>query len=584
MKNIKNEILRKQIKIVNENLQLTILSSSVMLLVIGYQLYQEFDSLTSIFWFFISGFSLVFRIYLFFIQKSFPLNRNNLNTWHKLVIINTGLSALTYAVASISTYYMIDKVHIMIMYILLAGVSAGAVTAYGSVKYLSAIFIIPVVTPLMLINLLIGDSDHFILAFMIALFIYVILSTSKNAYNTFLNSLEQRITIRTLTEEKVRMEELAKLKSDFFASMSHEIRTPLNGIVGLVDLLQADKVEPEQEKDYLQTIKKSSDDLLNVINDVLDLSKIESGKLELLPKETDIVNFANRMIILFSEKAISKGIDLHLNLDPKLPSTVVIDEHRLSQVVTNMISNAIKFTDEGSVTLTVNVLSKNSKSVKLQFKIEDTGIGIAKNLQKLVFNKYDQIASPNNYSVTQKGTGLGLSIAKKIVLLMNGKIGVSSAENHGSTFWFTLKVPIVSIPEETLKIQHSEPIKFNFNVLLVDDKKINLKVATLMLEKLGCTVVCAENGEIAIEVFDNDPNKYDLIIMDIQMPVMDGITATNKLREKHGETLPPVYGLSAQIVKNLQKSPKDLGFDYYLTKPLALETLKKSLGRLSETN
>ncbi len=581
MKKLKSEILLKQIKIVNDNLKLTIVSSAIMLLVIGYQLYQEFQYLTVIIWFFISGFSLIFRSYLFLIQKTFPLNSKNLQTWYKLIIINTVLTGITYGFASISTHFMLDEVHIMIMYILLAGVSAGAVTAYGSVKNISTIFILPIIVPLIVINLWVSQTDHYILAIILTLFVYIVLSTSKNAYQTFLNTIEQDVTIRTLNEEKVKMSDMEKLKSDFFASMSHEIRTPLNGIIGLVDLLQNNMIAKDLQKDYLETIKKSSDDLLNVINDVLDLSKIESGKMVLLPKNTNISSFINRMTMLFSEKAKAKGINLKMHLDPEVPNLVFIDEHRLSQVITNMISNAIKFTTEGEVQLSVNILNKTKKSVKLQFNVEDTGIGIPQDMQKLVFNKYDQIANPNNYLVTQEGTGLGLSIAKKIVLLMGGEIGVFKNEQKGSTFWFTVDIPLAKT-KHSLKPKSNNKIKFNLNVLLVDDKEINLKVADLMLTSLGCNVDCALNGEVAIQLYNKSPDKYNLIIMDIQMPVMDGITATRKLREKHATKLPPIYGLSAQLIKNLQKSPEELGFDYYLTKPLSLDTLTNSLTRLKE--
>ncbi len=583
MKNIQSEILLKQLKIVNDNLKLTIMSSFVMLLAIAYQFNEEFDFVTVIIWFFISGFALIFRIYLFLIQKTFPLNRNNLSSWHKLVFVNTALSSIAYAVASVSTYFMVNELHVMCMYIILAGVSAGAVTAYGSVKNLSDVFIFPLVIPLVIINLITGDVNHYILAFILSLFVYIVLSASKNSYRTFLNTLEQGITIRNLTEEKVRMEEMAKLKSDFFASMSHEIRTPLNGIVGLVDLLLLKEVEEKEEHDYLETIKKSSDDLLNVINDVLDLSKIESGKLELLPKKTNIASFGNRMMLLFSQQAKSKNISLKLNLDQDLPNLVYIDEHRLSQVVTNILSNAIKFTNEGSVRLSINVLKRSRHDVKLQFKIEDTGIGIATDKLKLIFNKYDQIANATDYLITQKGTGLGLSIAKKIVTLMEGRIGVHSTEKEGSSFWFTVELPIAEKSTEVKKTLTSEnENKFNLNVLLVDDRVINLKVATLMLKNLGCKVDTATNGEIAITKYDRNSEKYDLIIMDIQMPIMDGLTATNKLREKYPNDLSPIYGLSAQVSENLHKSPEELGFDFYLTKPLSLETLKNSLKRLTD--
>ncbi|MFT4899048.1 MAG: signal transduction histidine kinase/CheY-like chemotaxis protein, partial [Flavobacteriales bacterium] len=428
-------------------------------------------------------------------------------------------------------------------------------------------------------NLVVGDLNHIILALITVLFCYVIYSTSTNLYKTFLNTLEQNIVIEDLTEEKVRMEEMAKLKSDFFASMSHEIRTPLNGVVGLVELLIETKIDRTQ-KDYLTIIRKSSDDLLNIINDVLDLSKIESDKLELLPKKTNLPDFLKRMIVLFSQRAKDKNINLKLTLDDNLPNYIFFDEHRLSQITTNLISNAIKFTNKGSVHLSVEVLIQSNSSVKLKFKVEDTGIGIPVEKQSIIFNKYDQIANSTNYLITQVGTGLGLSIANKLVNLMHGDIGVYSEPKQGSTFWFTIEVPkFKSIPPINIR-GRNHSTKFNLNVLLVDDRDVNLKVARLMLQKFGCKVTLATNGEEAISIYKEKPRFFDLIIMDIQMPVMDGITATKKLREIYPDDLAPVYGLSAQIAKNLHKSPEELGFDLYLNKPLTLDSLNVALKQL----
>ena len=361
--------------------------------------------------------------------------------------------------------------------------------------------------------------------------------------------------------------------------MSHEIRTPLNGVVGLVELLIETKIDRTQ-KDYLTTIRKSSDDLLNIINDVLDLSKIESDKLELIPKKTNLPDFLKRMIVLFSQRAKDKNINLRLTLDDDLPNYIFFDEHRLSQITTNILSNAIKFTSKGTVHLYAQVLIQSNNSVKLKFKVEDTGIGIPLEKQSIIFNKYDQIANSTNYLVTQVGTGLGLSIAYKLVKLMHGDIGVYSVPREGSTFWFTIEMP---------KFQSSHPVnveerkklnKFSLNVLLVDDRDVNLKVARLMLQKFGCEVTLATNGEEAISIYKEKPSFFDLIIMDIQMPVMDGITATKKLRDMFPNNLAPVYGLSAQIAKNLHKSPEDLGFDLYLNKPLTLDSLNVALKQI----
>ena len=579
MKKIQKSILLRQIKIVNESLKHTILTTVILGGILALQIYKELSGTFLMAWSSLLIVSIIIRIFLLVVIKKDPPNDNNIQKWINLNFLNAGLSAITYGIVAGSTYFITDQVAITIVYIIMAGVTSGAASTYSALKYLSSVFIFPVIIPLTFTNLVVGDLNHIILALITVLFCYVIYSTSNNLYKTFLNTLEQNIVIEDLTEEKVRMEEVAKLKSDFFASMSHEIRTPLNGVVGLVELLIETKIDRTQ-KDYLTTIRKSSDDLLNIINDVLDLSKIESDKLELIPKKTNLPDFLKRMIVLFSQRAKDKNINLRLTLDDDLPNYIFFDEHRLSQITTNILSNAIKFTSKGTVHLYAQVLIQSNNSVKLKFKVEDTGIGIPLEKQSIIFNKYDQIANSTNYLVTQVGTGLGLSIAYKLVKLMHGDIGVYSVPREGSTFWFTIEMP---------KFQSSHPVnveerkklnKFSLNVLLVDDRDVNLKVARLMLQKFGCEVTLATNGEEAISIYKEKPSFFDLIIMDIQMPVMDGITATKKLRDMFPNNLAPVYGLSAQIAKNLHKSPEDLGFDLYLNKPLTLDSLNVALKQI----
>lgn len=580
MAETKKLIIIKQVKIVNDSLKLTIITSIVLGSVLVLQVHQELNKTFLILWICVLISSIFVRGFLYFLSKKDPPNRYNLKKWVKLNFINTGLSAFSFGIVGGSTFFMTDQVAVTIIHIIIAGATAGAVTTYGPIKHLSTIFILPAIIPLITANFLFGDINHLILAVIIMLFCYTVYSTSNNLYKTFLDTLEQNNLIRNLTKDKIRMEEMAKLKSDFFASMSHEIRTPLNGIIGLVDLLISSKVDGQQ-KDYLETIKGSSDDLLNVINDVLDLSKIESDKLKLIPTSTSLPEFIKRMTILFSERAQNKKIELKLNADKNIPSYIKVDEHRLSQITSNLLSNAIKFTDVGSVNFSVNILEQKRDIIKLQFKVEDTGVGIPKEKQEIIFNEYDQIATTSNYLSAQAGTGLGLSIAKKLVTLMNGQIGVFSKEEQGSIFWFTIEVPVLTnVKNERFQLANKTRDKYNFNVLLVDDRDTNLKVASLMLKKLGCKVETATNGAIAINKYDANPNKFDLIIMDIQMPVMDGITATKKLRKKYPNDLVQIFGLSAQVVKNLDKTPKELGFDLYLIKPLSLVTLEASLNKI----
>jgi len=577
---LETSILLKQIKTVNESIKLTILTSVVLGAILGLQVYEVLNTSYLIIWTTVLLTSILFRVFLFFKTKSEPPNRKNIKRWIQYCFINTALSAITYGLIAASVFYIKDPLAVTIVYIIMAGATAGAVTVYGPLKHLSNIFIFPILIPLIIANFIYGDLNHFILAGITLLFCYLIYSASNILYKTLLNTLEQNNVIRNLTEEKVRMEEMAKLKSDFFASMSHEIRTPLNGIIGLVDLLSGSKIN-DQQKHYLSTIKSSSDDLLNVINDVLDLSKIESDKLKLLPKKTSLPEFTKRMITLFSERAKNKGLQLNLIIDKKIPEYVLIDEHRLSQIISNLLSNAIKFTKKGSVNLHVHVLGVINNLINIEFKVQDTGIGIAEEKQELIFNKYNQITHSNNYLLTQSGTGLGLSIAKQLTKLMEGEIGLHSKEKEGSTFWVKIEMPILNQKDSiTTDVGIRNIDQYNFSVLLVDDRDINLKVASLMLKKLGCEVETAQNGEVAIAKYDENPTKFDLIIMDIQMPVMDGINATKMLRKKYPENLAPIYGLSAQIPKNLNKTPKELGFDFYLTKPLSLETLKQSLNKI----
>jgi hypothetical protein len=357
--------------------------------------------------------------------------------------------------------------------------------------------------------------------------------------------------------------------------MSHEIRTPMNGVVGMIDLLEKTTSPTPQQLEYLHTIKSSSKTLLNIINDVLDLSKLEAGKMELRKENTNIIGLVNDIVQLYQNKADEKNIALLGSFGKNIPQNISTDGSRIKQVLSNFVSNAIKFTEHGAVNINLEVLQQNGSEVTLKFAVSDSGIGIAKNDIKHLFGAFNQLDSSS--SKIYEGTGLGLAISKKIVQLFQGEVGIDSEEGKGSTFWFTLKCNIAeSIAQiENTVIQNAQnDEKVNLNVLLVDDKKVNLIVAKTMLLSFGCRVTTANDGLDAIEKFKID--KFDLVLMDIQMPKLDGAQATQQIKAEHSNT-PPIIALTANAMEGDKEKYLAQGFDDYLAKPIEMDGLRDML-------
>lgn len=404
----------------------------------------------------------------------------------------------------------------------------------------------------------------------------------KNYLQVQIDISAQKRNEELTLQAKELAEKNAKFKDEFLANMSHEIRTPLNGIIGMIDILEDTKLDDEQ-KHYIDTFKNSSNSLLEIINNILDLSKLEAGKMEMKPIDFELNNTLNNVKSLYTPIANSKGIKLEIIRGKNVPRYINTDENKLVQIVSNLLSNAIKFTEKGSVTIEV---SKNKKESSLLFEIKDTGIGINEENLNVLFKKFSQIDQSAGKRFA--GTGLGLAISRELTSLFGGKIGVSSKLNEGSNFWFTLNYNEVKHPER-IKEKQQKGLKiknenFNLNVLLVDDQPINREVATLMLEHFGCTVEQAENGEDCLKKYQ--PNKFQVVLMDIQMPVMDGVEATKTLRLKH-KNLPPIIAVSANAMEGDAEKYIAAGLDDYLPKPITKETiynlLNKHFGK-SKTN
>ena len=410
--------------------------------------------------------------------------------------------------------------------------------------------------------------------------IYV-LNDITDSYHYMLDLREHAEVMKELKEQA---ETANQAKSSFLSNMSHEIRTPMNAIVGFTDVLLR-KEWPKEEKEYLLHIKSSGNALLQIINELLDLSKIEAGKFQIVKDTYDIAQMLRDIQMIGLNRIENKNIELIMNVDKKIPRLLYGDDLRIRQVIINLMNNAIKFTEKGSVTVSIKRMEREGNKVLLHVSVKDTGQGIKPQDAKKLFNAFAQVDVKKNRG--KEGTGLGLAISYQLVELMGGKLSVISEYGSGSEFYFSIWEDIESEEEigdftEVKQYNDNQADIFTFTapeakILLADDTKVNRKVAKALMEPFKMQIDIAHNGQEAFEKVQE--KKYDLVLMDHFMPVMDGVEATEKIRALEGEYYKnlPIIALTADAVQGVREKFLAAGMNDFVSKPIPMKDLAKVL-------